>query len=116
MVFNVVARNQDDHTKNISFLMNKNGVWRLSPAYDISWSYNPEGLWTSQHQMSINNKWSDITMEDLLIVASAMNIKKPREIIEKVIDVVAHWPDYATPLEIPKETIETINSTLITRL
>lgn len=116
MVFNVVARNQDDHTKNISFLMNKDGVWRLSPAYDISWSYNPEGLWTSQHQMSINNKWSDITMDDLLAVASAMNIKKPREIIEKVIDVVAHWPDYATPLEIHKETIETINSTLITRL
>lgn len=116
MVFNVVARNQDDHTKNISFLMNKDGVWRLSPAYDILWSYNPEGLWTSQHQMSINNKWSDITMDDLLAVASAMNIKKPREIIEKVIDVVAHWPDYATPLEIPKETIETINSTLITRL
>ena len=55
-------------------------------------------------------------MDDLLAVASAMNIKKPREIIEKVIDVVAHWPDYATPLEIPKETIETINSTLITRL
>lgn len=114
MVFNVVARNQDDHTKNISFLMDKNGVWRLSPAYDISWSYNPEGLWTSQHQMSINNKWTDITKDDLLAVASAMNIKKPREIIEKIIDVVAHWPDYAVPLDIPTETIKAINSTLIT--
>ena len=116
MVFNVVARNQDDHTKNISFLMDKNGVWRLSPAYDISWSYNPKGEWTSQHQMSINNKWTDITMHDLLTVASTMNIKKPREIIEKTIDVVAHWPEYATQLEIPKETIEIINSTLILRL
>ena len=116
MVFNVVARNQDDHTKNISFLMDKNGVWRLSPAYDISWSYNPKGEWTSQHQMSINNKWTDFTLDDFLTVASAMNIKKPREIIEKIIDVVAHWPDYATPLEIPKETIDIINSTLITRL
>ncbi|MBR6446184.1 MAG: type II toxin-antitoxin system HipA family toxin [Prevotella sp.] len=116
MVFNVVARNQDDHTKNISFLMDKNGVWRLSPAYDVSWSYNPEGQWTSQHQMSINNKWTDITMDDLLAVASAMNIKKPHEIVEKVIDVVAHWPDYATPLEIPLKTIKAINSTLITRL
>ena len=116
MVFNVVARNQDDHTKNISFLMNKNGVWRLSPAYDVSWSYNPEGLWTSQHQMSINNKWTDITMDDLLAVASAMSIKKPREIIEKVIDVVVHWPDYASPLEIPLETVKAINSTLITHL
>ena len=116
MVFNVVARNQDDHTKNISFLMDKNGVWRLSPAYDVSWSYNPEDLWTSQHQMSINNKWTDVTMDDLLTVASAMNIKRPREIIEKIIDVVAHWKDYAIPLEIPNETIEIINSTLITRL
>ncbi len=116
MVFNVVARNQDDHTKNISFLMDKNGKWQLSPAYDISWSYNPEGKWTSQHQMSINNKWTDITKDDLLAVASAMNIKKPREIIEKAIDVVSHWPDYASPLGIPKETIKAINSTLITRL
>lgn len=116
MVFNVVARNQDDHTKNISFLMDKTGKWRLSPAYDVSWSYNPEGKWTSQHQMSINNKWTDITMDDLLTVASTMNIKKPREIIEKITDVVAHWSDYATPLDIPKETIEAINSTLIIRL
>ena len=116
MVFNVVARNQDDHTKNISFLMDKTGRWRLSPAYDISWSYNPEGKWTSQHQMSINNKWTDITKDDLLTVASAMSIKKPHEIIEKVIDVALHWPDYATPLEIPKETIRAINSTLVTRL
>ena len=116
MVFNVVARNQDDHTKNISFLMDKSGVWRLSPAYDVSWSYNPKGQWTSQHQMSINNKWTDITMGDLLTVASAMNIKRPREIIEKIIDVVAHWSDYATPLGIPQETIGAIKSTIITRL
>lgn len=116
MVFNVVARNQDDHTKNISFLMDKTGKWRLSPAYDISWSYNPEGKWTSQHQMSINNKWTDFTMSDLLSVASSMNVKAPRDIIEKTIEIVAHWPDYAIPLEIPKETIRAINSTLITRL
>lgn len=116
MVFNVVARNQDDHTKNISFLMDKTGKWRLSPAYDITWSYNPEGKWTSQHQMSINNKWSDFTMDDFLTVASSMNIKSPREIIEKTIDVVAHWPVYAASLGIPKDTIEVINSTLITRL
>lgn len=116
MIFNVVARNQDDHTKNISFLMDKTGKWRLSPAYDISWSYNPEGKWTSQHQMSINNKWSDFTMDDLLTVASSMNIKSPREIIEKTIDVVAHWPVYAASLGIPKDTIEVINSTLITHL
>ena len=116
MVFNVVARNQDDHTKNISFLMDKTGKWRLSPAYDISWSYNPEGKWTSQHQMSINNKWSNFTMDDLLAVASSMSIKSPREIIEKTIDVVANWPVYAASLGIPKETVGVINSTLITHL
>ena len=66
--------------------------------------------------MSINNKWTDITMNDLLVVASKMNIKKPREIIEKTTDVVAHWSGYATKLEIPKETIDAIQSTLITRL
>lgn len=116
MVFNVVARNQDDHTKNISFLMDKNGKWRLSPAYDVSWSYNPAGKWTSQHQMSINNKWTDITMNDLLAVALAMNIKRPREIIARIIDVVANWNSYAKPLDIPIQTIETIQSTLITHL
>lgn len=116
MVFNVVAMNQDDHTKNISFLMDKTGKWRLSPAYDISWAYNPNGEWTSQHQMSINNKWTDITMNDLLTVASSMNIKKPREIIEKIIDVVVRWPDYASSLEIPKEIIGMINSTLLIRI
>ena len=116
MVFNVVARNQDDHTKNISFLMDKTGKWRLSPAYDISWSYNPEGKWTSQHQMSINNKWSNFTMDDLLTVAFSMNIKAPREIIEKAIHAIAQWPVYASSLGIPKETIEIIKSTFITHL
>ena len=66
--------------------------------------------------LRINNKWTDITMNDLLVVASKMNIKKPREIIEKTTDVVAHWSGYATKLEIPKETIDAIQSTLITRL
>lgn len=92
------------------------GFHEVTLAYDVSWSYNPKGKWTSQHQMSINNKWTDITMDDLLTVASAMSIKKPREIIEKTIDVVAHWPDYAGPLEIPKDTIEAINSSSKTRL
>ena len=60
MVFNVVVRNQDDHTKNISFLMGEDGIWRLSPAYDMGYAYNPQGGWTSTHQMSINGKFDDI--------------------------------------------------------
>lgn len=113
MVFNVIARNQDDHTKNISFLMDKAGKWRLSPAYDVSWSYNPEGQWTSQHQMSINNKWTDITAADLLQVAASMKIRRPKEIIEHITEIVAHWADYATPLGIPSQVVQTIGNTLI---
>lgn len=113
MVFNVVARNQDDHTKNISFLMDKDGVWNLSPAYDVSWAYNPNGEWTSQHQMSINNKWDDIGMDDFLVVAGTMNIKRPREIIEQVADAVSHWSVLAKEYDIPRSTIRQIGDTLL---
>lgn len=112
MVFNVVARNQDDHTKNISFLMNHTGKWSLSPAYDVSWAYNPQGDWTSKHQMSINNKWDDITREDLVTVAQNMNIKHQNEIIEQVTDAVSHWRKLATEYEIPEETIRQIEQSL----
>mgnify|MGYP002624314437 CR=1 FL=1 len=116
MVFNVVARNQDDHTKNISFLMNRDGTWRLSPAYDVSWAYNPEGEWTAQHQMSINGKYTDITRADLLAVASNMNIKRPQEIIEKVITAVANWPKRAKEVGIPADITRAIASTHLLRL
>ena len=112
MVFNVVARNQDDHTKNISFLMNRTGKWSLSPAYDVSWAYNPQGDWTSKHQMSINNKWDNITREDLVTVAQNMNIKHHNEIIEQVTDAVSHWRKLATEYEIPEETIRQIEQSL----
>lgn len=75
MVFNVIVRNQDDHTKNISFLMGEDGVWRLSPAYDMGYSYNPNGGWTATHQMSINGKFDGITRKDLLECGAKNNIK-----------------------------------------
>lgn len=112
MVFNVVARNQDDHTKNISFLMNKSGAWRLSPAYDMSWSYNPVGDWTSTHQMSINNKWDNITREDLLKVAYEMNVKRASAIIDKVVEAVSQWPKLAKEnADIDPKVINYIEST-----
>lgn len=112
MVFNVVARNQDDHTKNISFLMDKQGFWHLSPAYDMSWAYNPMGGWTSMHQMSINNKWDNITRDDLLRVAYEMNIKHAPLIIDQVIEAVSQWPKLAKEqTEIPQNIIETIEKT-----
>lgn len=115
MVFNVIARNQDDHTKNISFLMDKAGTWRLSPAYDVSWAYNPRGEWTSHHQMSINNKWDGITRTDLLSVAKAMHIKQANEIVNEVCDAVSMWSTIAKDYDIPTEIITTIDDTLLYR-
>jgi serine/threonine-protein kinase HipA len=113
MVFNVIARNQDDHTKNISFLMDKSGRWSLSPAYDMSWSYNPKGAWTAKHQMSINGKWDDITRADFLTLAKNVNIKQADAIIEQVKDGVSRWRIFATQYGIPYEMVKTIDSTLL---
>ena len=115
MVFNVIARNQDDHTKNISFLMDRTGTWMLSPAYDMSWAYNPKGEWTSHHQMSINNKWDNITRVDLLAVAEAMHIKKADSIINEICDAVSMWPIVAKELDIPYNMIAMIDDTLLYR-
>lgn len=106
MVFNVVIRNQDDHTKNISFLMDKTGKWTLSPAYDIGFAYNPKGSWTDTHQMSINGKFDDITRQDLLVCAAANNIKNAAEIIDKVCETTAKWPKMAKDCGVPQEMID----------
>lgn len=113
MVFNVIARNQDDHTKNISFLMDRTGNWRLSPAYDVSWAYNPKGEWTSHHQMSINGKWDSITRNDLLEVSTKMNIKHADEIIDSVRDAVSGWEKTALKCGVPEETVRQIEQSLI---
>lgn len=106
MVFNVVIRNQDDHTKNISFLMDNVGKWRLSPAYDLGFAYNPKGAWTNTHQMSINGKFDDITRKDLQAFAVSNNIKNANEIIDKVCEVTSKWPEMAKNCGVPKEMID----------
>ena len=108
MVFNVVVRNQDDHTKNISFLMDRSGKWRLSPAYDMGFAYNPAGGWTSQHQMSINGKFDDITRKDLLAFAKNNNIKEAAEIIDSIIDSAAQWDVIAKECEVPQAMLDAI--------
>lgn len=108
MVFNILSRNQDDHTKNISFLMGKNGKWNLSPAYDVIYSYNPSGKWTSRHQMSVNGKRDDFTRADLLKVAGEMNIKSARDIIEQVNQALNEWPQIAKGSGVAKEQITKI--------
>ena len=97
MVFNEYDKNYDDHTKNISFLMDKKGVWSLSPAYDITFSYRKDSIWVSAHQMLINDKSDNITKEDLLKVAEKANIKKSDavKIIEQVISSVSKWEQFA---------------------
>ena len=110
MVFNVVVRNQDDHTKNISFLMNEQGRWYLSPAYDMGYAYNPKGSWTTTHQMSVNGKFDNITRQDLMICATNNNIKNAAEIIDQVCDVAAHWSTIARECGVPQTMIDGINS------
>ncbi|WP_304466624.1 type II toxin-antitoxin system HipA family toxin, partial [uncultured Muribaculum sp.] len=105
LVFNVVIRNQDDHTKNISFLMDRQGKWTLSPAYDMGFAYNPKGGWTAQHQMSINGKFDDITRQDLLEFAKRNNIKEATEIIDRIAEVSSRWPLLARECEVPQPMI-----------
>ena len=95
MVFNVLARNQDDHTRNIAFLMGPDGVWRLAPAFDMVWAYNPLGRWTERHQMSINGKRDNFTLNDLIIPAMEYDIRDAAKIRGEVADAVAMWPEFA---------------------
>jgi serine/threonine-protein kinase HipA len=95
MVFNVLARNQDDHTKNIAFLMGPDGEWRLSPAFDVIYAHNPAGKWTNQHQMSINGKRDHFTRDDLITVGESISISRPGELIDEVAAAVSKWPEFA---------------------
>ena len=113
MVFNVVVRNQDDHTKNISFLMGEDGIWRLSPAYDMGYAYNPQGGWTSTHQMSINGKFDDITRKDLLVFATLNNIKEAESIIDEVCEIASLWTEMAKDCDVPPTMVEAIKSNFI---
>ncbi|MBQ0156095.1 MAG: type II toxin-antitoxin system HipA family toxin [Bacteroidales bacterium] len=106
IVFNVVIRNQDDHTKNISFLMDKHGKWKLSPAYDMCYSYKPDGSWTSAHQMSVNGKYDGITRKDLLELASRNNIRNASQIMDEVCDICATWPQIAKECDVPQSMVD----------
>ena len=113
MVFNVVVRNQDDHTKNISFLMGEDGIWRLSPAYDMGYAFNPKGGWTATHQMSINGKFDDITRQDLITFAHQNNIKDAAQVIDEIAEAASHWPDLAKECGVPKTVTDAIVSNML---
>jgi serine/threonine-protein kinase HipA len=115
MVFNVLAYNCDDHTKQISFLMDKSGKWWLSPAYDMTYSYNPAGEFTSGHQMTVNRKRNDITDEDLLAVAKrqGLNLSSAKQKIEDVKKVLANWPRYADEATVSNRKREAIGALIV---
>lgn len=110
MVFNVLATNYDDHTKNFSFILKKDGQWGLSPAYDVCYSYNPTNQWLLQQTLSINGKRNNITQSDLMTIAKANNIKKGETIITEINNVVKNWGDFAGSAKVRDDKINEIKS------
>lgn len=113
MVFNVLARNCDDHTKNFAFLMEPDGKWKLSPAYDICHAFRPDSDWVSQHNLSINGKRKDFVRNDLISIAKQNNIRNPDGIINEVLEGVKKWMDYAAQYKVNSNLANAIDSTLI---
>ncbi|OYU56939.1 MAG: toxin HipA [Chitinophagaceae bacterium BSSC1] len=113
MVFNVLARNCDDHTKNFAFTMNQSGEWHLSPAYDICHAYRPGSPWVSRQSLSVNGERDQISHQDLLAVAKSMNIKKPVQIVDEVKTQVSRWEYYAEEQQVPTPLLKAIQSTLL---
>ena len=108
MVFNIVGKNCDDHTKNFAFRLKQCSRWELSPAYDICYSYSPDNEWVNQQTLSINGKRRNITKEDLLTIAKATNIKKAEQIITTINEVVANWLFYAEKAKVSEVLKNTI--------
>ncbi len=110
MLFNVVARNQDDHVKNIAFLMDKTGQWQLAPAFDVTYSYNPSGRWTGTHQMTINGKRDGFVLSDIRAAGRSAGLKQGRAaaLLEEVTDAVKRWPAFAARADLPRDTVKKI--------
>jgi serine/threonine-protein kinase HipA len=103
MVFNVVGKNCDDHTKNISFRLRQGQAWELAPAYDISFAHNPNGEWTHQHLMSVNGRFKDFTRADLLALANRFGIGSAAVVIDQVVNAIALWPTFADEAGVHKD-------------
>lgn len=114
MVFNCLAVNQDDHVKNISFIMDRTGKWMLSPAYDITFSYHPSNKWLRAHQMTINGKTTDIKMSDILVAGAKMGIKEKRckDIISEIGTKVSGFQFFAEQVGIKEKTYNYVNSVI----
>ena len=112
MVFNVLAVNCDDHVKNFSFLMNRNGEWKLSPAYDITFAYKEGNKWLSRHQMSVNNKSENINNDDLIEAGINMDLKKSKckIIVDEIARITQNWLSYAENANVSEQTAYAINN------
>jgi len=110
MVFNIVARNQDDHVKNVAFLMDRSGAWSLSPAFDVVYAFNPSGRWTGRHQMSVNGRRDGFALEDMRAVARTASLKRSAadDMLAQVSDAVRQWPELAREAGVAEERIERI--------
>jgi serine/threonine-protein kinase HipA len=113
MAFNLIARNQDDHVKNIAFLMDRGGDWSLSPAFDVTYNYNLDGEWTHRHQMSVNGKRDGFVTADLLRCADTVSMQRTRAlaILDEVGAAVAEWTGFAAPAGVPGLRAEEIGAT-----
>lgn len=113
MVFNVIARNCDDHTKNFSFLMKQGGKWELAPAYDLCHAYRPDSIWVSQHALSINGKRKNITLEDLLLVGETIKCKRAPEIVDEINSKVNQWKQFADEVNVKPKLRDEIGNTIL---
>ena len=113
MVFNVIARNCDDHTKNFSFILKQGGRWELAPAYDVCHAYRPGSDWVSRHALSLNGKRENLTKEDLIVIGRSIRNKKTVEIIDEINEKVNNWNSYAAEAGVDKGKKEAIGKTLL---
>lgn len=115
-VFNIMVRNQDDHVKNIAFLMNRKGEWRLSPAFDVSYTYNPRGAWTNRHQMTLNGKRDLFERDDLFAFGRFCDLKANaiKNVIGELHEKVASWRTYAERAGVPERMAGSIEKTMRT--
>ena len=105
MVFNIVGKNCDDHTKNISFRLRQGHAWELAPAYDVTFAHNPNGEWTHQHLMSVGGRFKDFNRDDLLQIADRFGIGSAKDVIADVVQAIANWPMHAAQSGVPGDCL-----------
>ena len=110
MVFNVMARNCDDHTKNFAFRLRQGHPWELTPAYDVTFAHSPTSQWTAQHLLSVNGKFKDFTEDDLLAEADRFALGTAPRVIQQVRQAILAWPTFGARAGLRASQIRRIHS------